>query len=494
MQSATRSDGKIGLSILQESPLDQTGWKGCEPSREAKKESWVKSRYNVRATTDDGRLILWNTLSRAMSVFKPEQVAEVTALLREKALEAGQEGLAGYLFERGFLVREGTNEYRQFLLKFGQQHYRHDLLELILMSSEDCNFRCKYCYEEFARGTMLPEVRQGIKRLVERRIDHLRGLKVSWFGGEPLYGWPAIAELGPFFKEITDQNSIEFGCHMTTNGYLLTPDVVDNLFAWNIRHFQITLDGGPDTHDCSRPTRDGQGTFWTIFENLRLMSQRTDDFTIALRVNFDQTNHDRIEELLDLIQKEMKSDSRFHFTLHPVGQWGSANDDKLQVCGADEQKEVVRQLKEAAYERGIHFATLRDINRFGSQVCYAARPYNFLIGASGKVMKCTIALDMHAENVVGEIKENGDLILDDDRMALWTEPAFERDTQCQKCVVLPNCQGISCPLPRVFDGERACVSTRTGAKKELLEALAYPKQEGRVRRLHLDGRAPVINR
>ena len=37
------------------------------------------------------------------------------------------------------------------------------------------------------------------------------------------------------------------------------------------------------------------------------------------------------------------------------------------------------------------------------EVCYAARPYNFIVGASGKLMKCTIALDTQDANVLGRI-------------------------------------------------------------------------------------------
>src|SRR5690606_25148422 len=129
---------------------------------------WVPSRYNVRAQTKDGRLILWNTLRGAMSVFNQEQSPEIGSLLSQKGFEGVPEGLAQYLADRGFLVKKGSNEYRQFQYHFGRQHYRSDALELFLLSSEDCNLRCKYCYEKLARGTMRPEVRQGGKKMVEK--------------------------------------------------------------------------------------------------------------------------------------------------------------------------------------------------------------------------------------------------------------------------------------------------------------------------------------
>lgn len=481
MLSTARSDGKVALKILQESPLDQESGQRDDADVAAQVEHWIPSRYNIRATAEDGSLVLWNTLSGAMSVFKPEQASPILSLLKKKGFETPKEGVAGYLADRGFLIPKGVDEYRKFQLKFGQQHYRTDRLELFVLSSEDCNFRCKYCYEDFARGTMRPEVREGIKRLVERRIEHLRVLQVSWFGGEPLYGWAAIEDLAPYCLEMAQEHGVAYGSQMTTNGYLMTPDVADKLLAWKISNFQITVDGVPEDHDCNRPTRDGRGTFWTIFDNLKAMARRTEQFDINLRVNFDKTNQGRMGEFLEMVEKEFRDDPRFRISFHAVGRWGGDNDEELEVCGADEQRQVVEEMKAEAYRRGLRFSTLRDVSRMGSHVCYAARPYNFIIGASGKVMKCTIALDTDERNVVGHITNDGDLMLKDDRMSMWTEPAFERDQQCQKCVVLPSCQGISCPLPRIWQDERPCVTTRTTAKAQLVEALKYPSRSVRTR-------------
>ena len=62
---------------------------------------------------------------------------------------------------------------------------RADRLQLILLPTEQCNFRCTYCYEDFAIGRMTPEVVSGVKNLIDRRADGLSHLQLSWFGGEP---------------------------------------------------------------------------------------------------------------------------------------------------------------------------------------------------------------------------------------------------------------------------------------------------------------------
>ena len=468
------------FNILQQSPHD------CISTPEARQTSpstlrWVPSRYNVRATTADGQFILWNTYSGKISVFKARQSGAIQKLLSRQGLESKPEGMVKYLHERGYLVKEGTDEYRRIQLDFGRKHYRNDRLELILLASEDCNFRCQYCYEDFARGTMQPNVREAVKKLVRKKAPGLRSLVGGWFGGEPLYGFQAIEDLAPFFVEMADKHSLQYHSHMTTNGYLLTPEIADKLFSWRINQFQITLDGPATQHDCSRPARNGEGTFARIFENLKALRDRPDDFMVNLRVNFDRANHPHLNELLSLIEQEFKGDFRFGMRFRAVGQWGGDNDENLDVCGTDESRELQAELRAETRRRGLKVSEdIRDV-KAGSQVCYAARPYNFIVGASGKLMKCTVDLDKQDRTVVGYLTDEGEIILDQDKFALWTEPAFEQDKKCQKCVVLPVCQGTFCPLIRIESNRSPCTPLRRTLKADLLEVVESSQQNQATR-------------
>jgi uncharacterized protein len=464
------------FSILQQSPhdLEPDPTPAPAPSAAAgdgQVQRWIPSRYNIRAVTDDGRLVLWNSFKGSMSVFGAAQRPTVEGLLGKKGFSARPQGITQYLVERGFLIKEETNEYRRIQLGFGREQYRNDILQFILLASEDCNFRCTYCYEDFARGTMKPWVRDGIKKLVEKRQGTLRQISVNWFGGEPLYGFEAIEDLAPFFLEVADRNSISYTSAMTTNAYLMTPDVAEKLLAWEVRKFQITLDGLEEDHDRSRPGRHGEATFATILENLKALSRRPEDYTVIVRYNFDRQNSKNSSKFLDMIEREFNRDPRFKVRFRPVGQWGGPNDAQLDVCGADEKAEMERAMKREARKRGLTLSDeISSLTGLGSQVCYAARPYNFIVGATGKLMKCTLDLDKNDRNVVGQLSPEGELILDQDKFAMWTEPAFEGDTKCKKCVVLPACQGVYCPLVRIDRNETGCSPLRKSAKKELIEA------------------------
>jgi uncharacterized protein len=314
---------------------------------------------------------------------------------------------------------------------------------------------------------MKPWVRAGVRKLVEQRAPTLRRLIVSWFGGEPLYGFEAIEELAPFFREITEEHSIRYTGHMTTNGYLLEPETAEKLLAWGINDFQITIDGPQESHDRSRPTRTGDGSFEKIISNLEAMSRMETPFRVAIRVNFDWENEPRLGDLLDVLEERLHKDPRFKLRFRSVGRWGGSNDQNLEICGVEEGNRLRHVWEDRARTRGL--ATADDLNRnnrLGSQACYAARPYNFVIGADGAVMKCTVALDTQKANVVGQIRRDGKLELNHSRLALWTEPPFESRDKCQKCVLLPVCQGCACPLARLSDNPD-CPPLRTNMKQQM---------------------------
>jgi len=327
---------------------------------------------------------------------------------------------------------------------------------------------------------MRPEVRQGIKKLVKGRLPGLRTLSISWFGGEPLYGFQAIEDLAPFFWDIAQENSMYFRSHMTTNGYLLTPEIAEKLLAWRVNSFQVTLDGPPECHDHSRQTRNGEKSFDVIFSNLKALSRRTEPFQVFLRMNFTPKHVPHMDEFLDLVEREFREDPRFRMRFRAVGKWGGANDAQMEVCGLNEGSHLILEFEKQARERGLALADgFKASSTFGAQVCYAARPSNFIIGATGKLMKCTVVLDHEDHNVVGMITSEGRLEIDQNKLAPWVAPYFESDTQCQRCTVLPVCQGISCPLPRVTGGGRPCIPTRSSWKKELLAKVEQPERKNK---------------
>ena len=104
----------------------------------------------------------------------------------------------------------------------------------------------------------------------------------------------------------------------------------------------------------------------------------------------------------------------------------------------------------------------------------AARPYNLIVGADGKLMKCTVVLDTMKDNVVGQIHPDGSLTVDEDRFAKWVKPYHRDDAMCNKCFFVPSCEGVSCPLPRLQSGERQCPTSKLEIQQTLRDVRRAP--------------------
>jgi uncharacterized protein len=431
------------------------------------RQRWVPSRFNARTVGEDGGLILWNTLSGAIITYPAKHREAILGRLAHAGMTAPLDKTSEHLRERGFLVRDDVNELDRFRYRYAQGQWRTDSLQFILLASEDCNFRCVYCYEKFERGTMTPEVRQGIRALTLQRAPYLKELAVDWFGGEPLYGWDALAELSPFFKDVAERHGLHHGQQMTTNGYLLTEERATKLLDWGCRTYQITIDGLAAEHDCKRVGRDGSPTHAMILDNLRSLRARKERFRVNVRVNYDRDNFPRLGTFLEALSEDFGGDDRFRLRFRAVGKWGGANDGNLNTCGT-EQRPMLRSLQSKADELGLaREGGIRDHAVPGSEVCYAARPYNFIVGATGKLMKCTIALYDMEENIVGQLHPDGTMELNDENMIRWVAPHFESDTMCRSCYLLPTCQGAQCPLHRIRDDHRTCCRVKSNLKEEM---------------------------
>ncbi len=433
-------------------------------------KKWVRSRFNMLSTAQDGHLLLYNSFTGNIGAIPPDQKAEALAALGRNGVTGDLTGVVADMQEGGFLVPEGTDECRraQFMLtKLRANGHLH----LIIMPTEDCNFRCLYCYESFARGKMSSDIRQGIKTFVSNQTSHINQLLVSWFGGEPLIALDVIEELSKSFIEVTEACSVPFKAVMTTNGYNLTPENLSRLLDWHVRAIQVTIDGLGEDHDRLRTLKEGGPTFEVIWDNLRAAKQLDKQFNIAIRVNLAPGSVSRIDPFLTRLQEELAGDPRFSVFFRTAGHWGGPNDHLIEVCDSVTADKLPLQTGAKALQMNLPIGDIEfNFMRPSGSVCYAAHPNSFVIGANGSIYKCTVALDNHI-NHVGQLNPDGTMDLDMDKFALWVTSDGEHDPACVGCFFRPSCHGAACPMHRIDSGKPPCPMHKRNIKS-LLE-LAY---------------------
>ncbi len=293
-----------------------------------------------------------------------------------------------------------------------------DVLHLILMPTERCNFRCVYCYESFAHGRMARPTIDGIRRLLARRAPALRALHVEWFGGEPLLEIAIITEIQEHLRRLAGENqALRARSGMTTNAYLLTPEILAKLVDLGVRSYQISVDGAAPAHDRRRRRADGAGTFDRIWSNLLAARDSRLDVRIRLRIHVDRENRDALPGFLEALADALADDPRFEIYLRPVGRLCGPHDGDLPILEGSELS-VVEALRRRSEELGLR---LRPPARLDA--CYAGAANSFVIRSTGEIAKCTVAFE-HPNNRVGRLNPDGTATLDNAKINGWVRGLF----------------------------------------------------------------------
>lgn len=313
-----------------------------------------------------------------------------------------------------------------------QTHLTPERLHLILMPTEQCNFRCTYCYERFDLGQMPDSVVNGIKRLVENRAPTLRALSISWFGGEPLVASEIVCDLSRFFCQTVAQHpNLHYAASMTTNGYFLNPYLCEDLYRLGVKEYQITLDGPAKLHDETRHLKGGQGTLAQIWRNLLGIKQSGLDINVLLRLHFQRSTYKLLQDFVATLNKEFGDDERFSIMLKGVERLGGKNDEEIELMSREDKSAIEQTIMREA-GRLVRTDNLVYSAPVKEQVCYACSGNSFVIRSNGRINKCTVALYSDS-NDIGYIAENGDLHIENEKFSAWVAPLFSNDPNALKC-------------------------------------------------------------
>jgi len=284
-------------------------------------------------------------------------------------------------------------------------------LELIVMPTEQCNFRCTYCYEDFRLGRMNSNTIESLRSLLSNRIDKLDQLYISWFGGEPLAAADIVLDLSSHAAGLAAKRpKMSYRAGITTNGYLLNQELLDQMAANRILDFQITLDGPKEIHDQRRLRADGSGSFEKIWNNLLLLKASPHPFKILIRIHFDRDTVDNLDPLIQDLNREFIVDRRFEVCFKRLLRMGGPNDDRLNAFSESEANE-----KKQTLTRKLHGDHVPEEEPF---ICYAAKPNALVIRADGTLAKCTVALN-DPRNRVGVLNRDGTVTVDMSRYRPW---------------------------------------------------------------------------
>ncbi len=206
------------------------------------------------------------------------------------------------------------------------------LNHLRLMTTNKCNFNCTYCYADggtygvSTQKVMSPETSIDIIKWAYSKYYKVK--QISFFGGEPLLNLEVMESVCLYITENYGSGAIK---HMpffsvVTNGYLLTDEVIELFCKYNI-HPVVSIDGPKLVHDKQRLLKNGDGTYDTVYSNLKKLREK---MVFSIEATFTK-NHDlsnlTMKETSDFLKKEFNIN---RIIVNHVHTYSNGNPDHLE--------------------------------------------------------------------------------------------------------------------------------------------------------------------
>lgn len=313
------------------------------------------------------------------------------------------------------------------------------LMAASIRTTKKCNAFCKHCYGSSGDAFENELETQEIKRIIDLFSDNFHMKKMFFTGGEP-FTRKDIVELIQYahFKDMEIM--------ISTNGKLITKELLMDISHVNFSMFQVSLDGEQKVHDKIR----GEGFFDYAISAIELLKdfnfKNTTIATCLMRDNFDQ-----ISKIVDIVVKYEVD----IYALVLLLVTGKAEKD-LDVT-SKELKYAIDDLFRSYRKYNGKFklaenciippalvpTDLRDINLHKQFELCCAFPNIVGIEANGNIAPCD-GFFTFPEYIAGNIRENN-------LKNIWNNsPVFKKlenldltDLKgvCSKCIFLKTCAG-----------------------------------------------------
>ena len=347
-------------------------------------------------------------------------------------------------------------------------------LSYTIQPTGNCQLGCGYCGQLHRNVTMTKEVMDQIFERIQSisQTKPFKRLDITWYGGEPLIATDNVLYLSELLIAYCQERGLQYGADMITNGFLLSGPKLEKLVKdAQVRVYQITLDGLPEYHDKSRPTKSNRPSFDKIFGNIKAFvnSALFEEYScvVAIRMNINRANFDSIPQFIDFLADEGLG-GRVKLDFCPIVDWGnnnaSANSLSIQEFAEKEIEWMVHGIT-----RGFKFDVLVPKRRYG--VCMVIDKQSEVYDAYGNIYPCyelpyTPGYEDGA-NLIGNVKEPElAKAVSDVPLRNWNETVREKQFGCNKCTYFPVCGG-GCPKSWLA-GNVPCPSFKFNMDQRLL--------------------------
>lgn len=383
-----------------------------------------QSQFSVPLSVNGSRL-LYHTLTKECLLLSEDEYKSLNSF--DSAPDPA-DPLISYLTTHSFLT-SSENECRTYcsvisLLRTvaGKKKIR----TYTILPTTFCNARCFYCYELDYHFTSMDEETEN--RMIQFIMDtHTpEGIKLRWFGGEPLLGLHTIRKV----SDRLEKEGIPFKAEMISNGSLFTNTLVKEAAErWHLKKVQITLDGNEEEYNRRKNYKNKDfNPFRTVIKNIHALQE--EGIKVSLRLNTDFSNFQNLLELKDFLADEFSEKKGITVYCHPL--FSELNSEK---CAGIWEK--CAELETEFHNAGFTGNSMSRNGRLRSYYCIACDPSAVTFDPSGDIFGCE---HCHPESRLGslaskEIKQRPKTVKEENIQQ-----------KCRMCPYLPICTEFSeCP-------------------------------------------------
>ena len=339
-------------------------------------------------------------------------------------------------------------------ISLNYEDYNHKIKSIMLNTTDQCNFRCRMCFCHWDAPKMTKEIAdKGIELALSRKDPKAEKITINFFGGEPLLNYELV-------QYVIEKWKGQCGFSMTTNGSLLTEEILDYLKD-NKVGLLLSIDGDKETQDYNRPLANGQGTFDLIEPKLDMILERYPVITFRSTI---------IPETVKYLHHnyqfaKQRGFKNYFCTPDCYSNWDEAACKELQYQTSLIALDIIKDIYSGEQPLLPKFFTdgLVDYLRLKDNLTVpSVSPfrcgmgiYGFGVGATGIISACqehsTITDNPDDIFIIGDV-DNG--ISEEKHLHLinkfYEEKTKWLNTQCKECPLREICINHVCPSRQGF--------------------------------------------
>jgi uncharacterized protein len=269
------------------------------------------------------------------------------------------------LKEKGLIVSADKEVDLKTYVKLFQQGLQQYIIQnMYFIPTNECNFRCKYCFVEDEKRKFNPvhmtqdTAEKGLE-VFAKLTEDAEEISISFYGGEPLLNADVVYSSMRYVRALERKGAFKRPVDMTllTNGALVDDITIEAVLETQTK-VSISLDGPENLHNAARKDVVGNNTFDEALAAYRMLQEA--GVTPGISCTISRFNVEHIEEIVDFIVNELRPPGIGFNILLPTINGGNPLDVSHEF---------------AASQLIVAFKTFREKGIYEDRMMRRVRPY-----------------------------------------------------------------------------------------------------------------------